>query len=110
MPSKKVPWGFEKKVGPATAVNIIQLITIIWLGACFYTQVNDNQKNNETRFSVYAEQRKDQDNHIVKLEESQNQMLIQMSAMTERTNALTDVIKDVRDAVLRQQQPLRRGQ
>jgi len=104
---RKRRWGIDKKVGPATAVNLVQLVTIIWFGASFYTQVNANQSKNEDRFSIYADQRKDQDAHIIKLEEDQNKILIQMSAMTERTNALTDVIKDVRDAVLREPQPRR---
>jgi hypothetical protein len=92
-------WGIDKRVGLATGVNLIQLITIIWLGASFYTQVSSNQINNEKRFQDFSEQRKVYDMQMTKMQDVQTQMLVQLSAMSERMSSTTDAIKEVRDAV-----------
>src|SRR5258708_20947965 len=90
-------WGFDKKVGPATFINLAQLITIVWFGSSFYTQVNINQTHNEERFQQFAEQRKIQGDQMVKLQDAQDQLLIQLTTLSDHQQSTTEALKDIRD-------------
>lgn len=89
-------WAIDKRINLATGINLIQLVTIIWFGASFYTQVNANQLRNDERFSEFSEARKVQSEQMLKLQEAQNQLLVKISTMSERMDAQTDAVKDIR--------------
>lgn len=90
-------WALDKRINLATGINLIQLLAVVWFGASFYTQVNANQVKNDDRFIAFAEQRKLSNDQMAKMQEDQGKVLVQISAMTERVNAQTDVIKDIRE-------------
>lgn len=90
-------WGIERKFGPGTFVNIGQLITVVAFGVTFYNQVNYNQGHNEERFLAFAEQRKIQNEQMIKLQEAQNQLLIQFTAINVKMETQTDALKDIRE-------------
>lgn len=90
-------WGIDRRIGVGTGINLIQLITFVWLGAAFYTQVSANQLRNEERFSAFAEQRKIQNEQMTKLQEAQNQLLIQSAATNVKMETQTEALKDIKD-------------
>lgn len=97
----KETWAIDKRINLVTGINLIQLVAIIWFGASFYTQVNANQLRNDERFTEFSETRKTQNDQMVKLQEAQNELLVKLSAMSERMNSQTDAVKDIRDILTR---------
>lgn len=95
-----------EKLLSRSGVNIMTLLVIIFSVGMFYAQNNSNQDRNEERFKSFATQREVQAVQMTKLEEVQSKTLVQLSALTERLNAQTDVIKDIRD-ILRTPPPSR---
>ena len=92
-------WGFDKRVGPATIVNLVQLITIVWWAATFHTQVTDNQARNEDRFTQFSEERKTQSESMLKLQEAENQLLLQLTKLSDQQEITTENLKELRDVI-----------
>lgn len=89
-------WGIDKRISIPT---ILQLGAVIVFGATFYNQVNNNQLKNEERFSAFAEERKVQASQMIESQKVQNQILIELTKITERENYLTDTVKDLTTAI-----------
>lgn len=96
---KKSQWSFDKTIGPASLVNIVQLLAIVIFGVQFYDQVNSNQQHNEERFKTYAETTSLQNDHINKIESAQTQLLMQITTLSDHQTSQTDVIKEIRDKI-----------
>jgi hypothetical protein len=94
-PSKR--WGIDKRVGPATLVNVVQLLTIVWWASSFHTQVNDNQIRTDERFAAIAQERKIQDEEVAKMQDIQESMLVQMTGIKDKQDSTSDAVKDIRD-------------
>jgi hypothetical protein len=90
-------WGLDKRVGPATFINLTQLVAIIWFGSAFYTQVNADRVRTDERFQSFSESRKAQDDQIGKMQNIQENMLVTMTKMGDQQEATTDALKDIRE-------------
>lgn len=101
---KNSKWGVDKKIGLGTGINFLQLITIVWLGSAFYTQVNANQTKTDERFAAYDKQREISSQREEKLQEGLTQVMMTLTGITERMNTTTDAVKEVRDEIKNQNQ------
>lgn len=98
-------WSFDRTFSPASITGLAHLLAFVVAVTTFYNQVTNNQIHNDERFKVFAEQREMQNNQMLKLQETQNMMLVQFSGMTERINSQTDLLKDVRDTLKERKTP-----
>lgn len=93
-------WSLDR----ATGINLAQLIVIVFASGVFYSQINANQAKNDERFEMFAKQRDSQTIQMGKFQEIQGQTLVQLSSLTERQSAQTEVLKDIRESLRPQQQ------
>lgn len=86
-----------EKIFSRSGVNIMTLITIVFAAGMFYSQNISYHSTTEERFAAFTKQKDEQTDQMNKLASSLSQTTVQLSALTERLNAQTDVIKDIRE-------------
>lgn len=89
-------WGIDRRV---SITNIAQLAAVIIFGVSFYNQVNNNQVRNEERFAAFSEERKSQDSQMGEMQKGMNQILLQITTMTERLNNTNETVKDLNETI-----------
>lgn len=89
-------WGIDRRV---SITNIAQLAAVIIFGVSFYNQVNNNQIRNEERFVQSAQERKMSTDQMVELQKGMNQVLLQISTITERLNNTNETVKDLSESI-----------
>lgn len=89
-------WGIDRRV---SITNIAQLVAVIIFGVSFYNQVNNNQIRNEERFSQFAQERKMSSDQMIEMQKGMNQVLLQLSTITERLNNTNETVKDLNESI-----------
>lgn len=89
-------WGIDRRI---SITNVAQLAAVVIFGVSFYNQVNNNQVRNEERFALFAEERKDQSGQMAEMQKGMNQILLQITTMTERLNNTNETVKEMNDTI-----------
>lgn len=92
----RMGWGIDRRI---SITNIVQLMAVIVFGVTFYNQVNNNQVRNEERFSQFAQERKMSSDQMIEMQKGMNQVLLQLSTITERLNNTNETVKDLNESI-----------
>lgn len=92
MAKERGNWSLDKSINLATGINLVQLVAFVWFGASFYTTVSANQVLTEKRFTEFAEQRKIYNDQMMKMQDAQTNLTINMAAMSKDISSIS---KDV---------------